>query len=617
MDGWVVIGTQLDTKQLEADLKNAKRELSQFQKEEEKLLREKGKVELSLSAYDEEKAKIKANTDELLKKAETESQVTNLLNMENIELDKLTQKYSKQFSSLDGINDKLKNNAVQQGVVNNKIEEANKKLSQAKGYKNVEQQIGKISDKTSNVVKQVGRWALAIFSVRSAYNFLSRASSTLAQYNKEYGANLEYIRYVLAQALAPVLQFLVNLAFKLLTYINYIAQAWFGVNLFSNASVKNFQKMAGSAASIKKSLQTAGFDEMNVLSDTSSSSGGAGAGIPSFDLAKPEDVPIPSWLQWIMDNKDIVLATLTGIAAALLSIHFGLGLIKGLGIGLIITGAILLIQDLIDYFSLLDGSLENNGTSFEDFGKIVTDIGLIILGLGMTILGLPGIIAGVLLLISGLVLQNWETIKGYLDKAWKWIDEKLDWLEDNFGFVGKTISGIFREVIGNVVNLFKGLFTSAKQIFDGILLLFKGDFKNGFISIGKGIFNLLITLINGFINGINAMVAPVRALIVGLGQVLGQNFTMENIRLPNIPMLKVGGIVNMPGKGVPVGRARAGEAGAEGVLPLTDSQAMETLGEAIGRYITINANIVNNMNGRVISRQLQQIKGNQDFAYNK
>jgi hypothetical protein len=59
-----------------------------------------------------------------------------------------------------------------------------------------------------------------------------------------------------------------------------------------------------------------------------------------------------------------------------------------------------------------------------------------------------------------------------------------------------------------------------------------------------------------------------------------------------------------------------GERGAEGVIPLTDSQAMETLGEAIGRYIKINANITNMMNGRVISRQIQQIIANQDFAYN-
>lgn len=43
---------------------------------------------------------------------------------------------------------------------------------------------------------------------------------------------------------------------------------------------------------------------------------------------------------------------------------------------------------------------------------------------------------------------------------------------------------------------------------------------------------------------------------------------------------------------------------------------MATLGEAIGRYITINANITNKMNGRVISREIQQIKANQDFAFN-
>ena len=191
MDGWVTIGTKLDTKQLENDLKQAKKELSQFEKEEERLLKEKGKVQVKLSGYEEEKAKIKANTDELLKKAETEAQVNNLLNLENLELEQLTQKYSKQLENLEEIDSKLKSNKYQQGIINNKIDEANKKLSQANGYKNVKEQIGDISNKTSDVVKKVGRWALAIFSVRSAYSFISRASSTLAQYNKEYGANLE------------------------------------------------------------------------------------------------------------------------------------------------------------------------------------------------------------------------------------------------------------------------------------------------------------------------------------------------------------------------------------------------------------------------------------------
>lgn len=72
----------------------------------------------------------------------------------------------------------------------------------------------------------------------------------------------------------------------------------------------------------------------------------------------------------------------------------------------------------------------------------------------------------------------------------------------------------------------------------------------------------------------------------------------------------------MPGSGAFYHGAYIGERGAEAVVPLTDNQQMELLGATIGRYITVNANIVNTMNGRVISRELKQIKNEQDFAYN-
>ena len=244
MDGYVVIGTKLDTKQLETDLKNAKKELSSFQKEEERLLREKGKVNTSLASYDEEKAKIKANTDEILKQAMTDKQAENILEMENLELDKLTGKYSKQFTQLNIINQKLALNKTNQGLINNKIDEANRKLSKSKKIDVIGKNISKVNGQLTSVVKKVGRWALAVFSVRSAYNLVRQASSTLAQYNEQYAKDLEYLRYVLAQAIAPVLQFLVNLAYKLLSYINYIANAWFGINLFSKAGAKNMNKMA-------------------------------------------------------------------------------------------------------------------------------------------------------------------------------------------------------------------------------------------------------------------------------------------------------------------------------------------------------------------------------------
>ena len=72
------------------------------------------------------------------------------------------------------------------------------------------------------------------------------------------------------------------------------------------------------------------------------------------------------------------------------------------------------------------------------------------------------------------------------------------------------------------------------------------------------------------------------------------------------PKLAVGGIINMPGRGVPYHGATIGERGAEAVVPLTDSQQMALIGEAIGKYITINAKIVNSMNGRILNSELQK-----------
>ena len=123
-------------------------------------------------------------------------------------------------------------------------------------------------------------------------------------------------------------------------------------------------------------------------------------------------------------------------------------------------------------------------------------------------------------------------------------------------------------------------------------------------------------MLNGLIGDINTFLAPLRTIITEIGQVMGTGWSFNDIAIPTIPLLAKGGIVNMPSRGVMLGGAIAGERGAEGVIALTDAQAMETLGEAIGRYITINANITNSMNGKVLSRELKRINNEQDFAYN-
>ena len=488
--------------------------------------------------------------------------------------------------------------------------------------------VNKMNTSVSSSIKHIGRLALGIFSVASAYRLMSAASSTLGQYDEQYATNLEYIRYLIAQAIAPALKYVVNLASTLLSYLNYILNAWFGITLFSKNSAKNFMKAKNSTGGIskntgkiKKDLQTTPFDEMNVLSDTSSSgTSGGGAVAPSIDPSMLQG-EIPDWLKWIVDNKDLILAIITGIGAGILAWKLGLEGIKALGIGILLAGIVYTIESLLEYLQ---------DPSWENFGKIIQGIGLIILGLGIIIGNVPLIVAGAIVLIIGTIVKYWEQIKAFFQKGIDWLRDKSDWVHkmfgDNIGDLYDFIVDILQDTLDSFDELFKGI----KTIFDGIIKLvkgvFTGDWKTaweGLKQIVKGVFdslwaiakwplNMIISGLNTLIRGANRIKFDVPSWIPFIG---GKQFSFN---IPEIPKLAKGTILNAPGRGVPVagGTALAGEAGREAYLPLSDTQLLEELGSTIGKYITINANITNTMNGRVISRQLQQIRNDREFAYN-
>lgn len=167
-----------------------------------------------------------------------------------------------------------------------------------------------------------------------------------------------------------------------------------------------------------------------------------------------------------------------------------------------------------------------------------------------------------------------------------------------------------------VVDIFQGLWNTIKNIFFAIASLgvsiataVGGTISSIFKAIVNAILSAIENILNKPIKTVNAMIGVVNAV--------------PGVHIPTIPTFKLprlakGTILNAPGRGVPVagGRALAGEAGREAYLPLSDTQLLEELGSTIGKYITINANITNTMNGRVISRQLQKIQNDSNFAYN-
>ena len=559
MDGYVVIGTNLDTKSFDAQINYIE---SQLQEIEHKL-----------------------------KQADMGFDVGDTMKLE-AQYEKLSQKLS---------------------VLKQKKEDLNKT-----DLSNVQKSIDNIGKSTSNTIKHVARWALGIFAIESAYGFVRQAMSSVSQYNEQIATDVEYIRYALGSMLQPIIEGLIQLAFRLLTYVNYIAQAWFGVNLFANASTKSFEKnnkaLGNSVKSAKElNKQIASFDEMNVLNDTSSNSGsGAGAGaisLPSMDLSQWQG-EVPEWVKWIAENKDIVIAGLLGIAGGLVAINLGLKPIQALGIGIALAGIIIAIQNLIKFLQ---------DPTFENFTNIIIGIGTAIIGVGIIISSFPLIVAGVIAVIVATIVKNYDYIMGLFNKLINWFEtDFIGALRYLFGPIGDIIAAPFIFAVNAMKSAFEGLFGGIKKIITGIIQIFKGDFKNGIMNVFGGLKDILIAPFNALVSGINSLIRGVNRIrfdvpdwVPGFG---GKKF---GFNIPQIPRLAVGGIVNMPGRGVPIGGAIAGESGREGVIPLTDSQAMETLGATIGKYININLTNITKLDNRQIAKEQKKINAQNDFAFNR
>lgn len=492
--------------------------------------------------------------------------------------------------------------------------------------------LGGLGDPIGKAFNKIGRIVLSIFSIRSAYGAMQRASTTLAQYNSQYAADLEYIRYALVQAVAPILEKVVKLAYTLLGYMNYLSKIWFGKPIFAENLAKNFAKASKSTSEIKKNLQTSPFDEMNVLTDTSDSGiSGGGAVAPSMDPSMLQG-EVPNWLKWIADNKDLIIKALIGIALAVGLIKLnnligGLEILKPLlkiiktflkahgttlaGILAIISGIAIIIDGIIKYLK---------DPSWDNFIEIMTGITFVVGGVMLLFGGIPALITAIILSVAALglaIYKHWDEIKATLNTVGDWINEHIIQPVANF------FKNLWQGIIGGVnsaVQTVKDVFSTVVNFFRDLISQIVNAFKSLGIKAGEVISSAFRAVVNAVLRTIESVLnAPIRAInrLIGvINNVPGIN--LRTLSTFNLPRLAVGGLINNPGRGVPLGGGSAigGEAGREGVIPLTDSQAMETLGEAIGRYITINANITNTMNGRIISRQLQQIRNDREFAYN-
>lgn len=156
-------------------------------------------------------------------------------------------------------------------------------------------------------------------------------------------------------------------------------------------------------------------------------------------------------------------------------------------------------------------------------------------------------------------------------------------------FFGDVLAGI-KNVFSSIPNWFKSKFTEAwtavKKVFSAGGKIFDG-IKDGILSGLKAVVNAIITGINKVIaipfNGINSALKSIKKVnILGI-----KPFDwISTIKVPQIPKLARGGIVNNPGPGVNMGDYIAGERGAEAIVPLENSDFIKSFAKEIASILT-------------------------------
>lgn len=374
-------------------------------------------------------------------------------------------------------------------------------------------------------IGQIARYATALFGLQSIYSTLSScANSWLSSQNsgaKQLSANIEYMKYAMGSALAPVIQYVTNLVYQLMKAIQSVVYALTGVNIFANASAKAYNSMASSAGKTAKSSKEASnsladFDEIhNIQKDTGSGSGGGSSGgttAPNMDLSGI-DAQLSPWQQKLYDFfKPLIDSWNTYSAGLIAQIQTTAGQVIGL-------------------ISSVWGSFENiitNGTVYSILENILAIIGNIAEafanawnynGNGDAIVqNLANAFNNLLTAINN-VIQNpafQEWLNNCSDK-FREMSEKIasiNWqpLVDALMQIGQNVGTIALTALSGIIDIFKWLVENpiVAEIILGIAVAI------GVLSTAYGIWTTVTTVLTAVQTALNIAMLPLIAIILGI-----------------------------------------------------------------------------------------------------
>ena len=511
-----------------------------------------------------------------------------------------------------------------------------------------------------NGLKGLKKFALGLIGIRSLYSLARKASSTWLSQDTELAKKFQNVWLGLGAALQPVLEWLANAMYKLLGYLNEFVKAFTNgkVDLVAKANAIALKKQAESMKELKN--QTYGFDELNIQQvdkkDDSSSIGGIK--IPELnsnivkiigDIGKGLG-DISRWVEKNLGVNGIITLGIAGIIGVKLLGGGGTGLLGMVSILILIYETTQLIGAIKDYFEVKE-IFANNTEAMKIYNATLDEL-----------------------------LQKYKELSGetkLTDKEQQKMENDLkalnSGLAEHSNSLKKTSDStkIFGISIVNTTDEQKELLKQSQKITSSYENLYKtqgltttgaleyinaletqktimknlgqntseldkkiNNLKNGFSQLDGIKVNPkiqaeweLIDKSGDIYTQIKKKLEPI-AKLLPFGTILLNSLNNKQIDtyLKKLGLAHTGGvlnksalgsIVNNPGRGVYVGgNTIAGEAGKEGIIPLTDPNAMTELGETIGRYITVNLTNITKLDSKTINKENRTISNDMNFIRN-
>ena len=390
-------------------------------------------------------------------------------------------------------------------------------------------------------IKQILKMGLAMFGVRSAFNAFRRAASAYMESNEQLKNQMDSLWNVAAQAIGPVIEWLVKGISTLVVWVDSLVQSLSGVSLVAKANAAALKKQASAS---KESL--AGFDEMNKLGDDSGSSNAGmfdtslAGGIPQFLEDIKQKILGGDWFGAGETAGQALMDGITGIDWASVGDTIGstLGKVVSFALGLALN---------IDPAEIMGSINSLTGKLFESFaeeiqkldwaeiGRKLVDVILLAVSMAnpasalMSIIMSPNsdeLVSGAFELIGSIIgalasallgmdermreipMSIWTSIKDYFDSYIDWEDTPEE-----------IVNGMWCGIIDAMENAWR-------WIYDNIWIPFRDGFKKAFDinSPSKKMMEFGGYIIDGLYNGIIGAIGKVKQACTDIWEAIKEKF---------------------------------------------------------------------------------------------